>query len=289
MTLASFPLWIEDRLVDDGRFAAAYDALSDQQRGACKLAIARLEALYGGAAPGRVLQHVETKGTTHVTLREPAPWALFLLGQDFVSPARLLAALMPAVLAGVPNILVCRVRGGVTPATMPAAILAALELSGQELVADLTPRDARKLVEHVCEHMVKGRILFLGSFLGWDALLLAASRAGHLCRIEHDTPRIAVSPAALPFYGEEADATPDGAFWPSFGFIHFAHPDAEIVKLDADAVPGAEEYSCVLCGEEEVESWLLSAPLALTPGEEACWICPDLAPDFFTQTRRALV
>ncbi|MDL2272436.1 hypothetical protein LJC23_05325 [Desulfovibrio sp. OttesenSCG-928-I05] len=289
MALSSFPLWIEDRLVDDGRFAAAYDTLSDQQRGACKLAIARLETVYGGMLPGRDLRHIEANGVAHIMRREPVPWALFLLGQGFASPARLLAALMPAVLAGVPNILVCRVRGGVTPAPLPPALLAALELSGQELVADLTPRDARKLVEHACEHMTKGRVFFLGSFLGCDNLLLAASRAGHLCRAEFDPPRIAVSPAALPFYGEEADATPDGAFWPSFGYIHFAHPDAEIMTLEPDIIPGAEEYSCVLCGEEEVEAWLLSAPLALTPGEEACWIWPDFSPAFFMETRRALV
>ena len=287
MSRFSFPSWIEGHLTEDGHFAAAYDALSDRQRGVCKVSMARLESLYGGILPECQTVRSEKQGRSYFSHTTPAPWALFLVGHAFTSPVRLLAALMPAVLAGVPDILVCRVREGAAPAPVVNAVLTSLELAGQETVADISPSEAGELVEYACGHMDGGRLLFLGPFPGCERLFLSAVKRGFPCRAEFDVPRIAVTSAAQALL--EREEAPEGTFYPSFEYLHFAHPDASVITLGAEELPGAEAYSCVLCAEEEVDSWLLSAPLVLTPGEEACWVWPDVSPAFFMETRRAII
>lgn len=130
------PDWLEPHLIPDGRFAKAYNALADDRRALLKSLIARHFAL--NQPPRSAFSTVEERFDlfTHSRRCEPVPFVLLLTDRDLDAPALFLAALMPALCARVPQVLVCRV--GKKP-DAPDSLLACCELAGQERVAALGP------------------------------------------------------------------------------------------------------------------------------------------------------
>lgn len=139
----SFPSWLERHLLPDSRFARAYNALGDVRRALLKGLIARHYALTPPVGP---LQSSTTERfglLERASDRQPAPFALLLLDPSIDSPALFLAALVPALCARVPEVLVVRLgkRGAV-----PDALLASCELAGQERLAALGPFNLQRLL-----------------------------------------------------------------------------------------------------------------------------------------------
>lgn len=260
----AFPDMVDARQVADDAFAAAYDSLAAGERAVVKAGIARMAAVAGDAAP------VETSSTTcmrqgfylHEQSR-PASWAAIFLDEGFASPARLLAALLPAILAGVPEILVCRTADG---GEFPAPLLAALELAGQETVVQCSPDEILTLLAECCNADSRGRLVFLGGASVFDRAAAMARENGTPVRHFAGPVRIGIAASS---FGEPV----------CNDHLRFAHPDAAFVSFEGDAAKG--DFAAVFCANEAVPGFLGSAPLVLTPDNEAFWHWPGVDTAFY--------
>lgn len=136
----SFPAWLDQRLVSDLRFARAYNALGDERRALIKGLVARHYSLQHNG-PSRVEQSEAFGIFDRKLVRQPLPFVLLLVDALFDAPALMLAALLPALCARVPQVLVARLGKGA-----PDALLVACELSGQERLATLGPVQLQRLL-----------------------------------------------------------------------------------------------------------------------------------------------
>ncbi|MCC8193064.1 MAG: histidinol dehydrogenase [Deltaproteobacteria bacterium] len=264
----AFPDRINDRLVPDDVFAEAYDVLTPGERAVIKTAIARMAAVRGVAhsASRRAATDMRQGFSLHES-RGPVAWTVVLWDEAYAGPARVLAALVPAMLAGVPDILTCRVVRDGTP--FPKPVLAALELAGQELAAECGPEDALDLAAHCCGQNARGRLILLGR----DAVYADIGRIA----AERDTPLLRYGAPVRIGIAASTFAAPV-----SNDSLRLAHPDAALVPFEGDAAQGA--FSAVFCAEAAVPGYLGSAPLVLTPGNEAYWSWPGLSRNFFVET-----
>ncbi len=278
MEQSPFPDWLEQTLIADEAFAAAYATVDAAHRAELKLAVARLAACFGEVpAAAEDAMRSMRQGFHLRETKQRADFACILWDEESAGPTRLLAALMPAVLAGVPHILACRVHGGRASA-FPAPVLAALELAGQELTADCGMDALRDLAEHLGglrRQGRTGRIVALGQnrfTADVAAMALEASIPARLC-----PGRVCI--------GIDGNSLPPAYAAHPYGKLAFAHPDAFFVPAD-DMEAG--ELSAVFCAFDAAQSWLARCPLVLTPGHESCWLWPDITPDFFMNRGFAL-
>lgn len=264
----------------DELFAKAYEAVSPRERACCKLLIARLHVCLGEERLEDDTRYLRLRqGFKLAQSRGSADWTLLLWDAACSSPSRILAALMPAILTGVPHILACQV--GDSPET-PAPVLAALELAGQETAACLTEQQTLNLVRKLAGRGT-GRLALLGD-APWTGEVLSAARAAGIRSWSGGMPRIAVCPSACVPSGQHGEKEVVLQA-PDYGMLRFAQPDAGIVPL---AEPKAEEgarYDCVVCGMPRLRYWLSRTPLVLTPGHEWFWRWPELDREFFMHSR----
>lgn len=260
----AFPGMVESRLVADGVFAKAYDAVTPAERAVIKTGIARMAAFFGP------VEGVETHSVT--TLREGfclhadsrrAPWAVVMWDGAYAGAMRVLAALVPAMLAGVTDILACRVGGG---GAFPQPLLAAMELAGQELVADCSPEDAAEIAALCGAADTGGRLVLLGRNAAFDRIAAAALERGTDVRRYAAPVRIGI--AASTFVTPSLDDT-----------LRFVHPDAALVPFEGDAAQG--NFSAVYCAENAVPQYLGRTPLVLCPGNEGFWRWPGVDRNFY--------
>lgn len=275
----AFPGYLESSLLPDAAFGEAYDALSPETRSYVKTAIARTAAVCGSPD---VLESTRSRAmrqgfALHEAMR-PADWAIVFFDEDHAAPTRLLAALLPAALAGVPEILACRVvsKKGVQP--FATAVLASLELGGQELCAEVDASQALALLKDCHAASPRGRVVILGGAESLAPLGVFARGAGLMTRHHAAAIRIAIDVDSLP--GEYAEEP--------HGMLRFAHPDAVFGPVPPRRDLGAATpFAAAFCGEGAVQALLGRFPLLLTPGHEACWLWPDIAMGFFREQSRA--
>ena len=145
--------------VADEAFAHAYEQAGPAVRAEIKLALARLFALWGQAPQQRETAQRFAEG---FQLREeyaPAPFAVVLCPAQFAQPACLVAALMPALCAGVPHVLPVFLG---EEASIHPHLLCALELAGVEGASLLPLEAAEELLGTLCAGLGQGRLLVLG-------------------------------------------------------------------------------------------------------------------------------
>lgn len=150
------PAWLERTLVADARFARGYNALGDSRRALLKALIARHYAL---APPAPCSQTLTTQRFDLFTQRvetKPAPLVLLLTDESLDSPALFLAALLPALCARVPQVLVCRLGG---KSALPDSLLVSCELAGQERVAAVGPVQLQRLLADCAAGNAAGLVL----------------------------------------------------------------------------------------------------------------------------------
>ncbi|MGE4552326.1 MAG: hypothetical protein AB7D57_04405, partial [Desulfovibrionaceae bacterium] len=120
------PGWLERSALDDGALAAAYDALDDLRLARLKGLAARLDARYEPAPARRCGVTGEVPGLLRYRAeRAPLDFVCLLLGGEALSPAKVMAALVPAAVLGVP-----RLTAAFVDAEPTDAVLAALEVAG---------------------------------------------------------------------------------------------------------------------------------------------------------------
>lgn len=268
----SFPAWLDAHLVADPAFGAAYDSLTQQERACVKTGIARMAAVEENLHPPVEHSHrIMRQGFSLHAYVRPCDWTVVMWDCAYAGPSRILAALLPAMVAGVPNILACCVTEDGTSATDP--VLAALELAGQELAAVLPPDGALTLAAHCCETgasaRANGRLILLGANAVFDNAAAIAADADTPCRRMAAPTRIGVAASSF------ANHVPDK-------YLAFMHPDASLVPFDGEAVEAG--FSALFCRPDRVAGYLGKAPLVLSPGNEGFWRWPGIDAAFFRET-----
>lgn len=273
-----WPEAMERGRVTDAAFARAYARVSDQRRALLKTGLAAMYAACGGPFP---LYRRQTAGLGHdlglTRLDVPLDFALVVCDGSFTSPARLAAAVVPALCARVPEVAAVHVG-----TRWPMPLLVALELCGVETACRVGPRSLAGLLAAL---PVKGRgaVVLLGDVsppprnLGPIRLLTAktAGRAGVF-----PGPDAAFDREALAF------AHPDMAF-----FVH--DQAASVCQEPFQAAQGSlaeaadSGYDAVYVGSDQLSQGLAAAPLALGPGRETFWLWPELSPEAFRRRRVA--
>lgn len=267
-----WPQAMERGRVGDAAFARAYARVPDLDRARIKTGIAAVFAACGGPMP-RLRRSEAVLGHDLVLTRSDAPldFAVIVCGPRFASPSRLVAAVLPALCAGVPEVAAVRVGGA-----WPQELLVALELCGVETACRLGPRALAGV---------------------WPQLV--AKGSGALVLLDGaPRPALAACPGIVLH-----EATTRGRALVADGLkerldreaLAFAQPDLEFVdaaSLAGDA-PGAlakdaiSEYDAVYVGDGADPAFAEAASLRLGPGRETFWLWPQLPPGAFRRVRIA--
>jgi hypothetical protein len=247
---SSLNTWLDARALPDETRAAAYAALSGVELAVLKKCIAVLHRFWG-ERPRRLMTPCAFSPQLHTELDDrPAPWALVVCDAAYVSPAALLAAVMPAVLAGVDLVLPCLVRAedDLAPLFL-SPLLAALELAGLERAFSFSPLDAAVLLELLADEGGDGRLVLLGQGSYSANLAALAFELGVVSRFLTRPPR---------YFNKRLYMTAEQRF-------------------DDTAADGSID------GDDPRD-----IVLHLDTRYENIWIWPDLGPDWF-RTRRLRV
>lgn len=270
-----WPQWLEDFRVPDGPRAAAYEGTPAHLRAAIKTALA-LHQAHAGETDSQTCrdERFPRRGFRRTSTDGPAPFALMAFPASLRSPARLAAALMPAILAGVPLTGAFCLGGEPTP-----EVLVTLELAGVEDAFALPSADFVRLTDDLS----RCRVVLLHG-LDEAALPERDKLPGRIWRED-----------ALPLFLLPQDVAVDEEL------LAFAHgPDcaaqalrgeAARAVLDGGPLPGPCLPAAVL-EEDEIARLVMeeengAVELLLAPGCEAFWLHPGLTPDFFRCRRRA--
>ena len=258
------PDWLESFRPDDDLYADAYEGTPAPLRALLKTAIAFAFHRYrADAGESRTETKSSRAGFFRMETSRPADWVLAVAAEGFASPARLLGALVPAVVAGAGRIAL------VSPAPFAPAVATALELSGLEDSFTLDDERTADLYEDLRAASPNGRVIvFPGPeplTPGQKDVLHRAAADGVPVFCDHAAPRL------LSLYGK-IDGHEDGLSPEEMrSRLLWLHPDA--VLLDEPA-PG---MNAVFAPEGVLPPF--EAPLLAGPGMEACW--QSLDPDFF--------
>lgn len=217
---------LEDHAPRDAAMAAAYEAMGDAGRGRIKALLAMLFAVY---PPRRMSQTVSVAqhdgGFVFREVVQPRPFALALLDSEFASPAKLLAALVPAITAGVGEIGIIRLGSR----NFPPQLLTALELAGVEAIGAMPAPKAKELLAQVAASPTGAA----GALLCFGPKSLAVGQTTPL-------PRWDFCPGWAPArVGVYAEATVPAATVAEE--LEFLHPGCEVEWWAADALAGLPE------------------------------------------------
>lgn len=273
---AFWPEAMERGRLADAAFARAYARVPDRERSLLKTGIAAIYAACGGPLPPYRSQSAGLGHDLLFTRRdEPLDFAVVLCGPSFASPARLAAAVIPALCARVPEVAAVRVGGA-----WPAPLLTTLELCGVETACRVGPRALSGVLRELGERG-RGAVVLLDGVsppardVGGSLRLLLAQISGRAGLVSGP------------------DAGPDDAF--DRDALRLAHPDMTFYvhggKDAGDAsfapAPGglaeaaACGYAALYVAGDQLERACGAAPLVLGPGRETFWLWPQLAPDAF--------
>jgi hypothetical protein len=276
-----FPDWLGTFLVPDEEFGEAYESTTPERRAWLKTCIARLHVLHGAAGMtwGRAEKQWR-QGFVSVAEIRPVDWTIVFLAGEYASGPRSVAALMPALLAGVANVLVVRIADEGAPWAAP--VLAGFELAGQEAVVNLAADRVPVLLSEMA-NKGSGRFLVLGKID--EALKAAVARFALDC-----SPHVACW--FEPVSGSLAIAGAEDACDIDEDLLSWAHPDLQIVRYDGENLEMVQEEGgfLALAGTPDLVDIVPdSIPLMLGPGQEGCWVWPELEPQFFMQRRLSLM
>ncbi len=260
------PDWINEFALGDDLFARAYDAVPDHRRALLKTGIARLWEWYGPSRARARRKAVSWRaGFSSVEESAPADCAVVAFNGDLVSPARLLAAVVPAVTCGVDTVLPVRLGGD----AWPEPVLAGLELAGLERVVQMEPHRLKTLLEETDR---AGRTcVAIGLELGpgvFRSLRFPTRNIDFTC-LKCDREAALWMDADDPF---DLDA------------LAFAHPDLSVSVHDGDGDFGVflnAIRDIAYVPPSRVGQALTRARLVLGPGQEGCWVWPQLRPEAF--------
>ena len=266
-----WPPVLEQGRVADRAFATAYAALPDRNRAWIKTGLAALYAALGGPMPLAVGQERVCGHDLSLATREtPLDFVLVACGPGFASPARLMAAVLPALCARVPEVAAVRVGGA-----WPKPLLTTLELCGIESAFRLGARAFAGLGKELAG-LGRGAIVVL------DGLAAPATGpTGPQVFHARVAGRVGIFPEAdTPFdWDALAFAQPDLTLCVHGGSAPDQAPFVAAAGTLADAA--GLGYDAVYVGDAKAEAALAVARLSLGPGRETLWLWPQLGPEVF--------
>ncbi|MFP4392409.1 MAG: hypothetical protein ACLFPG_06110 [Desulfohalobiaceae bacterium] len=284
-----WPKGLQECLLPEESFAEAYQALESLERAYLKQCIAQVFAWYGASS---LLHQEQTRqweqGFSSLHRSRPWPWVLILVQPEMRAPAPLVAAVLPALLAGSAEIIVLQSS---EQASWPLAQLCGLELAGLELVGAVAPDMQKDLLQGLNEKNGPGLVLHLGH--GFQGMELVSG-------LDSGGQRLAL------FVPSKAGIWQDSTVKWDFQALHTALPDLELEDYvpqeyfasragmgDSAEALGLEEsqkkdWGLLFVPEHMQQQALEQARLVLCPGQESCWIWPGLQACLFQRSGLAL-
>ncbi len=267
---AEWPEWTEKRRVPDEASAAAYENAGPLTRAAVKTAMAMY---FRYDEPMREILHENRADPLSGFWRSrtvfPAPWAVIAVTPRYTAAARLQAALMPAILCGVPRIACVCVDG--EPAEQ---VLVTCELAGCDGVYSLSLAELCALLEET--QPGPGRLVLLHE--GGLDLVRTQARALHVPCFEERRAPVLTIPRPDLF---------------NLDVLRFAQGEAPVSRALHSPAPAAPDV--LYASGAAVRSHCLAsthapfslgmAPLALAPGCEGFWLHHGLGRSFFLAHR----
>ncbi len=261
MTETLYPDWLDGHAVEDAAMGAAYEDMGAGGRAVLKTCIARLHLFWGEREAFRTTTRTFRQGFCARVEEEPASFALFVCPGEYPHPAPFLAALLPALLAGVDAILPVFVspfaKDGASFGPVSPALLAALELAGIERAFVLDDKSTAALAEDLGGNRPGGRLVLLGAPSCREGLVLKA--------LELTLPCLSL-PHPPVYFNERLGKPVEHCFVP-----------ASFFGTEAPAAGKEQPFSG---GQER-----LQAALCLDGAHEGSWVWPELGPDFFRVRR----
>lgn len=265
-----WPAWIERKRIDDALTAEAYEKAGPTCRAAIKTGTSMFMRY---DAPAREVVHEERTDPSSGFWRSrtvfPAPWAVVAFTPEYTAAARLLGAVMPAIITGVPLIAAVCVGG------IPSEpLLTALDLAGIEDIFSLSDVELSALLEETQPGPGRLVLLHTGRL---DTLRLQARGLHVPVFEERRAPTITIPRPELfnldVLRFAQGDSPVDEA-------LESPAPDAPDVLY---AAPEAVRRHCLARARSQFS--LGMAPLALTPGCEGFWLHHGLGRSFFLSHR----
>jgi len=249
----SYQSWLDAHVLADSLMAEAYESLSGKERAVLKKGIARQHAVWGEYSLRESRTRSFRQGFGVVEDDAPVTYGLLVCEASYPSPAAFIAALMPALLAGVSAVLPCFISaGGGLPSQkdISAPLLGALELAGVEQAFAASEPEVCALAEMLRADSGRGRIVLLGRPGFGESLALHAHRAGVLCRSLTQPPL---------YYSGRLCAVLEQSFMQE----------------------GTDPVDAALCQDDDDDAMFLH----LDAAHEDVWFWPKLGPGWF-RTRR---
>ena len=266
----SWPSWAEGRRVDDTVCARAYESAKPGARAAIKTAMAMY---FCYDEPAREVVHESREDDLSGFWRSrtvfPAPWAVLAVTPDYRAAARLLAAVMPAVISGVKKIACVCVDG--VPSN---ECLVTLELAGVADIFSLSAAELSALLEET--QPGPGRLVLLHK--GELDIIQHQARTLHIpCFEERSAPVLTIPRPELFDLDVLRFAQGEGCVTRA---LHSPAPQAP------DVFYASEEAVKTHCLARQHSRFSLGmAPLALAPGCEGFWLHHGLGRSFFLAHR----
>jgi hypothetical protein len=255
---------LRPHLVPEEAWDEAFDAAPPALRALCKHTLAALHALFGEASDREEHAFARDGKGLRARLRiRPADWALIVFDAEYASAPRLLAAVMPALLARVPFMPIICAGSAARP-----ELLCALELAGREHCYLLDARQSPELLRNLASRGGAGRLVLLHTG-GLEALRAAALERDIPCWEERRPPVLRVAGSGI-----------------DMELLRLAHPDAVFSSASSGprAVPPDAAYRSARTPDSS-----FAGPLTLTAGMEGVWAHPRLSPDFFRERELSLM
>lgn len=253
--------------INDTYFEAAYEAIDPKHRVLIKTSLALGHAFYA-IFPGKTVSIQEniSIGFQLKKILYPISWTILLLDKHYISAPRLAAAIMPAQLAGVKNIIAIWINQNnrLTPEEIPPILLTTLELSGINTVFTLTHIEFLLLIKQLTK-VGSGKLLY---FLKEESITCSSLITHIPYWKEYSSHRLVIE--------TNADINTE--------ILQWAHPDAKIEPITAHPyfknIPDA--LYCTSSSSNHYTSYGIQR--LFHPGLEAYWIHPTLSPTSFLHT-----
>ena len=268
--VTALPGWLEKFRAGDDVFAHAWDSAGAEDRALLKTAIAWHFHRWGLSDASELCERRSPReGFCTRVSTQPVDWVLAILSPGFSSPARLLATLVPALIAGVAHPAVLSVG---EPA---GSVAAALELAGIEDLFITDVRQAGRLAGELQDRRIAGRLILFpwtGNDSADDDVSELFRSLGKKMRAYSDSPRPSLLITEQPSGISHAELN---------ARLLWLHPDARILDNRHEAQSPDAVYGVSPCSTGTP----LSASMLFGSGMEACWTGPS--PDFFRARRCA--
>ncbi len=283
----TWPEYLDKHKIPENAFAEAYTVLSDIERSRIKQNIAQLYSMapFAGYTETSISRQWAAGFHSRIHIR-PKDWVLILLSGTYSGPASLVSAVIPALTSGVSSVLAVFLAQA---AWMPR-LLVSLELCGLESVCVLGKRQLRTLLSHLLPMPTRGVVLDPDGMLAdmsmpgnWpgDTTLWQAPRHDTIgiwyeAGTRWDVQALAWNHPGLriEIWGNGPQKLPPGCNRMSGGWEDFCRNDFQAVGLPKNHLIKHPRLRC---------------NLVLTPGQENCWLWPDMSPDLFRTRQAALV